>query len=256
MQDEPRNSSFATPTRRDASITLLAIARLSYRKSPGRVSLAWIPPARAAASSTAPGRCSSNQRLTVACSRRSTASRLTVNSRHSSRTKRRINAEPTIPRWPATNTRSPFSGKSVGCSMFSIASRYGDASSRAGKPSLIRCPLTAREIDVVPDHHFDQLWEGNPRVPAENATSLCRIAAQRIDLCRPEISAIYFDMALPLESGRFEGKFHEIAHAVRLSGGDDVVVGLVLQTLDDSTYCPGYLACNESLAPARALMIE
>ena len=57
MQEEPRNSSFAQPVRRDASITFVAIARLSVRRSVGWVSFAWVPPTRAAASSTASGRC-------------------------------------------------------------------------------------------------------------------------------------------------------------------------------------------------------
>src|ERR1700730_5263628 len=286
MQDEPRNTSFATPVRRDASITLLAIARLSYRKSPGRMSLAWMPPTRAAASSTASGRCRSNQRSTGAWSRRSTSSRPTVSSPHSSSASRRINAEPTMPRWPAMNTRRPLSGKSVGDFMPSIASRDGNAARRVGKSGLVYGLLAPRKVDVVPDHHLDQLCEGNPRLPAQNAARLSRIAAQRIDLGRPEVAAIDLDMAPPFESSRLERELDENAHAVRLAGGDDVVVWLlllqhqphgldivtrkapialrfevsqvelVLKTLTDAAYRPGHLTRDESLAATRALMVE
>ena len=51
---------------------------------------------------------------------------------------------------------------------------------------------------------------------------------QRIDLCRPEIAAIGLDIAAPVEPSRREREFDEIAHAGRLPGGDDVVVGLLL----------------------------
>src|SRR5271169_2760856 len=245
-----------------------------------------MPPTRAAASSTASGRCSSNQRSTAAWSRRSTTSRPTVRTRHSSWDSRRISAEPTMPRWPATNMRRALSGNSVGGTMFSVAPRSGGASGRVGKPSLVDGPFAPSKVDVMPNHHLDQLCEGNPRLPAENAARLDRIAAQRIDLGRPEIAAIDLDVKPPVEASRGEGELDEIAHAVRLPGGDDVVVGLlllqhqphgldivageapialrfevsqielVLKTLSNSAHRPGHLARNKSLAATRAFMVE
>src|SRR5271167_3172346 len=245
-----------------------------------------MPPTRAAASSTASGRCSSNQSSTARWWRRSTASRPTVSIRHSSRARRRTSAEPTMPRWPATNMRRPPSGKSMGRSMPSVASRRGGASGRVGKPGLVHGPLAPCEVDVVLHHHLHQLSEGYPWRPAENVAGLGRIAAQFIDLCRPEIAAIDLDVALPVEASRREGELHEIANAVRLTCGDDVVVRLlllqhqphrldivagkapialrfevsqvklVLKALADPADRPSHLTRNEGLAAARTLMIE
>src|SRR3984893_3804611 len=245
-----------------------------------------MPPTRAAASSTASGRYSSNQRLTVGWSRRSTASRPIVKIRHSSCLSRRISAEPTMPRWPATNMRRARRGKSVGDVMSLVPSRHRGASGGVGKPSPVHGPLAAGECDIVLDHHLDQLWEANPRLPVENVARLGWIATQGIDLGRPEIATVDLDMALPVEASRREGELDQIAHAVRLPGRYDVVVGflllqhqphrldivagkapialrfeiskieLVLKTLSDSADRAGNLSRDEGLATARALMIE
>jgi hypothetical protein len=61
--------------------------------------------------------------------------------------------------------------------MLSIASRHGNAAGRVGKSGLVYAPLAPRKVDVVPDHHLDQFGEGNPRLPAQNAACLSRIAA-------------------------------------------------------------------------------
>ena len=53
--------------------------------------------------------------------------------------------------------------------MLSIASCRRRASRRAGKPGLVYGPLAPRQVDIVLDHHLDQLGEANPRLPAQNA---------------------------------------------------------------------------------------
>ncbi len=121
-----------------------------------------------------------------------------------------------MPRWPATNMRRALSGKSVGDVMALIPSRHRGAPGGVGKPSLVHGPLAAREFDIVLDHHLDQLWEANPRLPAENVTRLGWIATQGIDLGRPEIAAVDLDMVPPVEASRREGELDQIAHAVRL----------------------------------------
>ena len=55
MQEEPRNNNFLTAVRRDASMIFAAIMTLSYKNSPGRVSLARMPPTVAAATNTTSG---------------------------------------------------------------------------------------------------------------------------------------------------------------------------------------------------------
>jgi hypothetical protein len=123
--------------------------------------------------------------------------------------------------------RRALSGKSVGGAMLSVAPRSGGASGRVDKPGLDG-PLAPSKVDVMPNHHLDQLCEGNPRLPAENAARLDRIAAQCIDLGRPEIAAIDLDVKPPVEASRGEGELDETAHAVRLPGSDDIVIGLLL----------------------------
>ena len=61
MQEEPRNNNFFTSMRRDPSIRFAAIMTLSYKNSPGRVSLASMPPTVAAATNTTFGRACASQ---------------------------------------------------------------------------------------------------------------------------------------------------------------------------------------------------
>jgi hypothetical protein len=95
--------------------------------------------------------------------------------------------------------------------MRSVASRCGGASGRVGKPGLGHGPLAPRKVDVVPDRHLDQLCEGNPRLPAKNATRLGRIAAQRIDLGQPKIAAIDLDV-MPPAVGRWSSNARSPSH--------------------------------------------
>ena len=58
---------------------------------------------------------------------------------------------------------------------------------------------------------------------------LRRVADEQIDLGRTEEARILLHVLLPVvEAGLFERRLDELAHLVRLAGGDDVVVGLVL----------------------------
>jgi hypothetical protein len=94
----------------------------------------------------------------------------------------------------------------MGRPMLLVVSRYSGASGRVGKPGLVDGPLTPREVDIMLDHHLDQLRKGNPRLPAENVARLGGIAAQRIDLGRPEVAPIDLDMAPPVEPSRAAAK--------------------------------------------------
>jgi hypothetical protein len=76
MEELPRKSSFATPARCAASITFSAIARLSRMKSAGKLELARMPPALAAATITYSGRVSAKSRSTAARSARSVSCRV------------------------------------------------------------------------------------------------------------------------------------------------------------------------------------
>jgi hypothetical protein len=68
-----------------------------------------MPPTFAAATNTAWGRAAAIQVATAPESARSSASRGTVRISQSSRARRRTSALPTMPRWPAIQTRLPES---------------------------------------------------------------------------------------------------------------------------------------------------
>src|SRR5882757_2015705 len=124
-----------------------------------------MPPTFAAARNTACGRWAENQLFTAAWSRRSTSLRGDVTSSTSSRASRRTSAEPTIPRWPATNTVLPFSsngGLAIGGLPFS-------------------------DCQIARDHLPDQLGERRFRRPAELLARLAGIANQQVHFSRPEI---------------------------------------------------------------------
>ncbi|MCY1289205.1 hypothetical protein D9M70_382900 [compost metagenome] len=81
MQDEPKNTSRCTPASNAAWITLISIARFSYRNDAGRDALATMPPTRAAASNTTSTGCCAKKRRTAAWSVRSSSARAGVSSR-------------------------------------------------------------------------------------------------------------------------------------------------------------------------------
>src|SRR5882724_1359695 len=124
-----------------------------------------MPPTLAAARNTACGRLAANHLLTAAWSRKSTSERVSVWSSTSSRTSRRVNAAPTMPRWPATKTVLPFSSNGV------LA--IGD--------------LPLCDCQIARHHLFDELGERRLRLPAELLVCLAGIADQKIDLGRTEI---------------------------------------------------------------------
>src|SRR5690554_4368774 len=285
MQLEPRNSSFATPARRAASITFAAIARLSYKNSPGRVALARMPPTRAAASTTASGRAASSHASTAACRRRSSSPRPAVSTAQPAPSSRRATAAPTMPRWPATQTRLPASGNTTSA------------------VPVIAPGLARHRLEVGPHHLGDQLRKPDPRRPAERRPRLARVAEQQVDLGRPEVAQVDRDQRLagrrvepdlvdprpppddPPADHR-EGGLDELAHRARLAGRQHVVVrgvlledpphplGVVarvppvapgvevaqvepaLQPVVDRRHRPGDLAGDEGLAAHRALVVE
>src|SRR5262249_12663020 len=222
---------------------------------------------------------------TSAWRRRSSLSCETVSSVQPSRASRRQMAEPTMPRWPATQTRRPDSRK-----CWSIA-----------RITALALPTHGQEIGL--DHVDDKIAEAGARVPAEAVIGLAGIAAQVLDLGRPEIArvddderlagggiepALLLALAAPLDAppDMVEGDLDELAHRMALAGGEHVVVGLVLlehqphaldivarmppvapgievaeiepflQAERDRRDTPGDLARDEGLAAGRPLVIE
>src|SRR6202035_3069157 len=187
-----------------------------------RVLLATMPPTLAAARNTACGRLSENHLNTAAWSRRSTSRRPTVKSSTSSCANRRISAEPTMPRWPATKTVLPFSSNGV----FAIGH------------------LTPRDRKIARHHFTDHLRKARLRFPAEFLARLAGVADQKIDFGRPEIGRIDADqglagfavdaglidpLAAPLDAAAHfrESQLDEFAHRAGLPGRQHEILGLV-----------------------------
>jgi hypothetical protein len=79
------------------------------------------------------------------------------------------------------------------------------------------------------DHHRDQLGEADPGLPAERGLGLGGVPDELVDLGRAHESLVLTHVRLPVvdaDPGEREGE--ELADRVRLPGGDDVVVGLLL----------------------------
>src|SRR5882757_6724132 len=104
-----------------------------------------MPPTLAAARNTACGRFAANQLFTAAWLRRSTSLRDSVSSSAPSCASRRISAEPTMPRWPATKTVLPFSSNGV-LAIVGVLSGLGE---------------------IAGDHFLHQLRERRLRCPSE-----------------------------------------------------------------------------------------
>src|SRR5580704_8157987 len=190
--------------------------------SPRSVLLATMPPTLAAARNTACGRFSANHLHTAAWSRRSTSRRPTVKSSTSSCANRRISAEPTMPRWPATKTVLPFSSNGV----FAIGH------------------LTPRDRKIARHHFTDHLRKTRLRFPAEFLARLAGVADQEIDFGRAEIGRIDADqclagfavdaglidaLAAPFDAAAHfgESQFDEFAHRAGLSRRQHEILGLV-----------------------------
>src|SRR5579875_3677988 len=185
-----------------------------------------MPPTRAAATNTACGRCAAIHASTAGARRRSQSRRTTVRISHPSAASRRASAAPTRPRWPATQTRL-------------FRSAYGKFA------CVVRRRAAPQRTPVGLDHFGDQRVEAGAMTPAELLACLCGVAEQQIDLGGTVIAWVDRHQAFagaraqavllrartrPYDRAvdACEGALDEFAHGVRLAGGEDVVVGLVL----------------------------
>src|SRR5258708_22359173 len=116
-----------------------------------------MPPTREAARYTTSGRLSAIQAWVSVCWIRSTSVRSTVRILQSSVWSRRTRAEPTMPRWPATQARLP---RMENTSFATAKALLGDGD------------------EVVADHFGAQRLNGGFVLPAEPALGLSRITEQ------------------------------------------------------------------------------
>src|ERR1039458_3138831 len=284
MQDEPRNSSFLTPVRHAAWMTLVSITRFSYRNSAGRVAFAMMPPTVAAARKTTSIFLSAIHASTAACLNRSRSLRAAVTISQLSRARRRTIADPAMPRCPATQTRRPFNSKLVMTNP-SHAGFSGDS------------------FQIRVQHIGDQLGKRDRVFPSQNPVRLGSVTQKQVDLSRAKIAPVDFhqrvaaggidahlvnSLALPFDLAAYlqEGQLYELAHAVRFTRCQDVIVRRILlhdpphafhvisrmapvafgvQIPDiepilhaqmNAGHRASYLPCDEGLAADGALVIE
>ncbi len=98
--------------------------------------------------------------------------------------------------------------------------RYGRALGPVGRM------LEPFEVSV--DHHRDELREGRAGLPTEASPGEGGVGDQVVDLGRAEEGRVEADVPLGIEARVAERRFDEVAHRVRLAGGDHVVVRLGL----------------------------
>src|SRR5918992_2721439 len=122
-------------------------------------------------------------------------------------------------------------------------------SSRATAKPTIPPPMTARshsaggapisaglllrysapeELEVCIDHQTDHLFKACARLPTELLPRLGGVADQMLDLGRTQEAGIDPHVPIGIQPDVVEGDPHELANRVRLAGGYDVVVRLVL----------------------------
>src|SRR5579862_1839713 len=184
-----------------------------------------MPPTRAAAMNTACGRTSSMKRSTCAASRRSQVARGAVTISQFSLSSRRISADPTRPRCPATQTR-----------LFRSSYRWD---------SEFIGFLSSEFAQVGFDHFLDQLLKAGLVLPAEFPPRLFRIAEQQVHFGRSVVgrvdsnqniagpratAGLITTLASPRDrpSDIMKGALDEFAHGMGFAGREHIVVGLAL----------------------------
>src|SRR5262245_34125949 len=148
-------------------------------KSAGRELLAWMPPTSAAAITAASGFCAATQSSTSFWRVRSRVRRSAVRISQSIWRSRRTMAEPTMPRWPATQTRLPASGNRTFLGVAVITGLF-----------------LVNFLAIRLDHLADQILEAGLVLPAELRPRLRRITEQQLDFRGAEIPWIDLDQHL------------------------------------------------------------
>ena len=64
------------------------------------------------------------------------------------------------------------------------------------------------EFDVSVDHHADEIFERNIRLPPERRFCFCRGSSEYVDLRRPEQLLVYDDIVVPIQVHVIEGAPH------------------------------------------------
>ena len=251
MQEEPRNSSFSTPSRRAASITFVSISEVVVEEL-GRTACRWrgcrrpwrrrgTPPA---------GARSRHPALDLGLAAQVDARR---GGRRRSRSPRAPAAarcaEPTMPRWPATQTRLPASRRGRAQSAVLPVARSGPG---AGRPATISATSSLEAGRSASSRASRAPWSGSP----SSSVDLGRAEIARVDLdqdaCRCAASTPFSSTPSPCQSmrrcrSRRRRRSTNSRTVCCLAGGEHVVVGL--RPAAASATCPRH---SRAHGPSRA----
>src|SRR5437764_11138602 len=93
---------------------------------------------------------------------------------------------------------------------------------------LLLWDAAGEQLEVRVDHQPDELIEAGARLPAELLLRLRVVADQVIDLGRPVEGRVGAHVVVGVQPDLVERDIDEVAHAVRLTGRDHVVLRLAL----------------------------
>src|SRR5579864_7639989 len=79
------------------------------------------------------------------------------------------------------------------------------------------------QLKIAVDHHFDELFEGNFRMPAQCSAGLGAVASEVLHICRPQQLWVYFDMLSIVQSYMGKCDFQQTPYTVRLTGSDYII---------------------------------
>ena len=100
----------------------------------------------------------------------------------------------------------------------------------AGSLTAAAAPLALGQLEVGLDHHLDQLFEFDPRLPSQEPPRLRAVTLQQVDLGRPQVARVGLDALAPVELEQVEHALVENPATTGFAGGDhEVVRPLLLQ---------------------------
>ena len=183
--------------------------------SAGWVLFAWMPPTLPAAMIAASGLSAAKKASTAAWSQRSSSRRVRSRSvTPGSPRSRRTSAEPTIPWCPAMKS-------------FKFGA-YPEATRRwlnSAEPIRASCCASSRSWStMILTSSLKRTFGSQPSC----RRGLLGVAYEEVDLGGALVALVVLHVLLPVETEQPEGLLAELPDAVRLVGGDDVVVGIVL----------------------------
>src|SRR5213082_3647516 len=134
-----------------------------------------------------------------------------------------------MPRQPSVPNLISTANAIVSPSATNPNRRAGNRSAGFRRPlAEVRLGLEPGSGEVVLEHLPDHFLEGDLGTPSQPGPRLTGVAAQVGYLRGTEVRLVHFDVVLPVEADQPEGELYQLADRRLDTGGDDVIIGLVL----------------------------